>query len=80
MTEKPARTKKSAQEILAAVAVAVIAFCAPNEDTGMVLRAVSAALALVTLLLASEGSLLDIATLSSCFDLWSCIVGLVFLC
>jgi len=47
--------KRSAQEVLAAVAVVVIAFVAPQEDTGVTLRLIFAGLALVSLLLATVG-------------------------
>mmetsp|Transcript_22763 Transcript_22763/g.37699 ORF Transcript_22763/g.37699 Transcript_22763/m.37699 type:complete len:993 (-) Transcript_22763:437-3415(-) len=47
--------RKSAQEFLAAGAVAMIAFWAPQEDTGLVLRFTFALLALVALILASVG-------------------------
>eukprot|EP00308_Calcidiscus_leptoporus_P000518 CAMPEP_0119369978 /NCGR_PEP_ID=MMETSP1334-20130426/16407_1 /TAXON_ID=127549 /ORGANISM="Calcidiscus leptoporus, Strain RCC1130" /LENGTH=987 /DNA_ID=CAMNT_0007386933 /DNA_START=47 /DNA_END=3010 /DNA_ORIENTATION=- len=50
-----AATSKSAQEILAAVAVGIIAFCAPHEDAGLLMRAVSAVLSLTALFLASLG-------------------------
>ena len=51
---KPKRTR-NAQEILAAVAVALIAFWAPSTDTGLILRVLSAAAALAALLVATIG-------------------------
>ena len=51
---KPKRTR-NAQEILAAVAVALIAFWAPSADTGLILRILSAAAALAALLGATVG-------------------------
>ena len=43
----------SAQELLGAAAVAVVAFVAPQADTGIVLRSIYAVAALAVLLLAS---------------------------
>jgi hypothetical protein len=51
---KPKRTR-NAQEVLAAVAVALIAFWAPSTDTGLILRVLSAAAALAALLVATIG-------------------------
>ena len=51
---KPKRTR-NAQEILAAMAVALIAFWAPSTDTGLILRVLSAAAALAALLVATIG-------------------------
>ncbi|KAL1496380.1 hypothetical protein AB1Y20_016335 [Prymnesium parvum] len=52
MVEKRMRT---AQEGLAALAVACIAFWAPQDDTGLVMRVLYAAIALVCLFIASVG-------------------------
>ena len=46
---------RSSRELLAALAVAVIAFLAPREETGLVLRGVSALLALLLLFAATVG-------------------------
>ena len=50
-----ASKKRSAQEILAAISVALLSFWAPDEENGIFLRLLSAALGVVGLLLASVG-------------------------